>query len=262
VEHPHDQQIENLRYSRVQLCATVPRSAFTLIEIALALAVIGFALAAIIGVMPFGMDAQRDNRQKTIITEDATIWMNAIRNGNDGLDGLTNHVLYVANHLQAFNTLNNSTVGDPRSELFESPMFIFQQGGAVPVNIIGLASTPKYRPCADTNVSNYRFIETNTQVNVYCRAMSGSAMDASTQLDPKLKDSTFSYRLTVENTTNPTRGNSHELRLTFRWPLRANGEAGPGKAVFRTQISGRLDLFLVQTKAGRVQQYFFAPGQY
>ena len=38
-------------------------SAFTMVEIALALAIIGFALVAIIGVLPFGLNVQRQNRE-------------------------------------------------------------------------------------------------------------------------------------------------------------------------------------------------------
>src|SRR5262249_16641536 len=48
------------------------QSAFTMIEIAICLAVIGFALAAIVGVLPLGMNVQRENREETIINQDAS----------------------------------------------------------------------------------------------------------------------------------------------------------------------------------------------
>ena len=38
--------------------------AFTMIEIAICLAIIGIALVAIIGVLPLGMNVQRDNREE------------------------------------------------------------------------------------------------------------------------------------------------------------------------------------------------------
>src|SRR5947207_7764407 len=41
-----------------------PRSAFTMIEIAISLAVIGFALVAIIGILPTGMNVQKENREE------------------------------------------------------------------------------------------------------------------------------------------------------------------------------------------------------
>src|SRR5213593_4437572 len=74
-------------------------SAFTMIEIAISLAVIGFALVAIIGILPTGMNVQRDNREETIITQDQSIFMDAIRNGARGLDDLTNYVLAITNYV-------------------------------------------------------------------------------------------------------------------------------------------------------------------
>ena len=72
--------------------ATRRSSAFTMIEIAISLAVIGFALVAIIGILPTGMQVQKDNRQETIINQDATYLIEAIRGGARGLDDLTNYV--------------------------------------------------------------------------------------------------------------------------------------------------------------------------
>jgi len=72
-------------------------SAFTMIEIAICLAVIGFALAAIVGVLPLGMNVQRENREETIINQDASVFLNAIRNGEMGLDDLTNYVVAITN---------------------------------------------------------------------------------------------------------------------------------------------------------------------
>ena len=43
-------------------------AAFTMVEIAICLAIIGFALVAIIGVLPIGMNTQRDNREETSST--------------------------------------------------------------------------------------------------------------------------------------------------------------------------------------------------
>src|ERR1043165_8058335 len=74
---------------------------FTMIEIALCLAIIGFALVAIIGILPAGMQVQKDNREDTIINQDATYWMEAIRNGSVGLDDLTNYVdAIITNNVQ------------------------------------------------------------------------------------------------------------------------------------------------------------------
>ena len=72
--------------------------AFTMIEIAISLAVIGFALVAILGVLPLGMNVQKENREETIINQDATVFLNAIRNGARGMDDLTNYVMAITNY--------------------------------------------------------------------------------------------------------------------------------------------------------------------
>src|SRR5689334_7105753 len=64
------------------------RSGFTMLEIALCLAIIGFALVAIIGILPTGMQVQKENREDTIINQDAGYWMEAIRNGQQDLGTL------------------------------------------------------------------------------------------------------------------------------------------------------------------------------
>ena len=72
---------------------THPRAqGFTMIEIAICLAIIGVALVGIIGVLPYGMNTQRDNREETVIGQDANMLVELIRNGSHGADDLTNYV--------------------------------------------------------------------------------------------------------------------------------------------------------------------------
>ena len=75
-----------------------PSSAFTLIEIAISLAVNGIALVAIIGVLPRGMNVQRENREATIINQDATVFIEAISKGAQGMNDLTNYVFAITNN--------------------------------------------------------------------------------------------------------------------------------------------------------------------
>ncbi|HXI69853.1 MAG TPA: prepilin-type N-terminal cleavage/methylation domain-containing protein [Verrucomicrobiae bacterium] len=90
-------------------------SAFTLIEIAISLAVIGIALVAIIGVLPLGMNVQRENREGTVINQDATIFLEAISKGARGMDDLTNYVFAITNYWTLYNssggTVNNGQNG-------------------------------------------------------------------------------------------------------------------------------------------------------
>ena len=81
--------------------------AFTMVEIAICLAIIGFALVAIIGILPIGMSVQKDNREETIINFDANYLLNAIRSGALGQDELTNYVISITNLFTIYNGKTN-----------------------------------------------------------------------------------------------------------------------------------------------------------
>jgi hypothetical protein len=63
-----------------------------MVEIAISIAIVAFALVAIIGVLPTGFDVQRQNRENTIINQEGNLWLGARWSGAWGLDYLTNHV--------------------------------------------------------------------------------------------------------------------------------------------------------------------------
>jgi type II secretory pathway pseudopilin PulG len=60
-------------------------SGFTMVEIAIALGVIAFALIAIIGILPTGLQTQRDNREETLVNQDARLLIEAIKTGGRDL---------------------------------------------------------------------------------------------------------------------------------------------------------------------------------
>src|SRR5258705_14021111 len=69
--------------------------AFTLIEIAVCLGIIGFALVAIIGILPAGLQVQRDNKEDTVINQEGMYILDAIRNGAEELTNLAARVEYM-----------------------------------------------------------------------------------------------------------------------------------------------------------------------
>lgn len=219
------------------------RAAFTMIEIALSLAVIGFALVAIIGVLPLGLEVQKENREETVINHDANYFMDAIRNGARGLDELTNHVIAITNWWTDFNTnqtpwqvVDGNTDG---YDYFDStrPPWRLDSGS----NIIGLLSWPKYQAVGANLRSNY--------VVAYVRSLSGPATEKFPQTDPTIKDLGFSYRMISEIVplaaydTNSAHArnlhaNMHEVRLLFRWPLLPGNKTGNGRQVYRSLVGG------------------------
>jgi prepilin-type N-terminal cleavage/methylation domain-containing protein len=193
------------------------QSAFTMMEIAICLAIIGIALVAIIGVLPQGMNVQKDNREETVINQDATIFIEAIRNGQRGSDDLTNYVYMITNTYTGVGYVS------------------FSSGS----NIVGLLSTPEFTG----NTSN--------RMVAYVRSMSGPAVEKPPQDNQLLQQDSFSYRIICENVPIQLADNNsayasqlanslHELRLTFLWPQQPNGALGAGRQTYRALIAGQL----------------------
>ena len=249
--------------------------AFTMIEIAISLAIIGFALVAIIGVLPIGMNVQKDNREETIINQDASVCMDAIRNGAQGLDDLTNYVVAITNSVTPYRP---SGIPNGPTDVYGYTYSSSTKNGAqlsppFPINngfrIVGLLSTPKYVPYSARGGSGYY----SNHVAAYVRSLSGPASEKFPQDNPSMQDFAFTYRMTAEvvpygtnyydpNWTNYTafpanspdsaarydywmvgntlQANLHDVRLIFRWPLRSKGQLGQGGQAFRTLVSGQL----------------------
>src|ERR1017187_10954397 len=77
---------------------TRPTAGFTMVEIAISLAIIGIALVGILAALPRGLQIQRANREQTVINQDATVFIEAIRGGARGADDLTNYVYAITNY--------------------------------------------------------------------------------------------------------------------------------------------------------------------
>ena len=239
----------------------------------ISLAVIGFALAAIVGVLPFGMNVQKENREETIINQDQSIFVNAIRNGEKGLDDLTNYVYAITNWVTEFGpgkpkplyTLGYTYLTSSRDGTTMSPPFPITNG----FRIVGLLSTPKLVFFDAGKVSGFR----SNHVVAYVRALSGNASEKFPQNNPSVQDLAFTYRMISEvfpynefernwtnfndqsiagNTneittrsnfwmlTKTMQANLYDLRLIFRYPFLPNGKTGDGRLVFRTGASGSL----------------------
>ncbi len=234
-------------------------AAFTMVEIALSIAVVAFAMVAIMGVLPTGLQVQRDNRQDTWVNQDGTFWLEALRSGAKGLDELTNYVDQI--------TLINFQ-GIERDYVFGSGVPFrgtntFTNGW----QIVGLLSEPKV-----LNPLNLLRGSTNW---AYVRALSGSALGAPEMSRFGPRDMAFSYRLTSEMFPfDPVSGtmtnfignftpldrlvrsnlflkavnlqsNFYELRLTLEWPLYVSQglrQVGRNRKVFSTLVAGRLML--------------------
>lgn len=243
-------------------------SAFTMVEIALCLAIIGFALVAIIGVLPVGLNVQKENREETIVNQDAVYFMDAIRNGARGLDDLTNYVFALTNSVQYFEITSGATNPNGPPIIYGYSYFESRRNGALTVpqfrldygsNIVGLLSTPTITGASPSGFFSNRVV-------AYVRALSGAATEKFPQNNVSVQDLAFTYRIITEivpvqtapspipdpnspnfaseaaNYTNrqSLQANLHEVRLRFIWPLFPNGSSGNGRQTYRSLAGGSM----------------------
>jgi type II secretory pathway pseudopilin PulG len=183
----------------------VPRrtAAFTMVEIAISVAIIAFALVAIIGILPAGLQVQKDNRQDTLIGQDGSYFMEAVRNGAFGAEELKDYVESI--------TVNGTTKSN------------FTSGAEV----IGLLSTPG--------------VTSTSIVRAIAGALSDRRPEATDlafryELQVQILPFTPIATNTVQDFFLPNK--LHEIRLLFRWPILPNGTLGNGRQVLRSMISG------------------------
>ena len=224
------------------------RSGFTMVEIALSLGVVAIALVAIIGVLPTGMRVQRDNREETVINQDGTYLLEALRSGSYHLNMLTNHFewIRISNRVSNVRYVPGIGAKDLNSGF----------------NFLGLLGTPKFEVINGTVVSN--------TITARVRSISGGAAEQgkgnrdfqfvyllNSEIVPfstyplEMTNFTASGLADAEKLTRSNRWvqarnqqtNFYELRLTFRWPLFDSGpsfDVGNNRKTFRALVPGYL----------------------
>ncbi len=182
-----------------------------MVEIALSLAIIAFALVAIIGILPAGLSVQKDNREQTVINLDAAYLMDAIRHGPLGQDNLTNYIVSITQNSfklqgQLANGLTGLQLVGLTSYTYTSNQTIVSNDvNGVTVtgsmltngfNIIGLLSMPKYVytvPAAPPPL----FLDLwNNSVTAVFRAINAPAVDQGQS--QASRDFAFQYQVTIE----------------------------------------------------------------
>jgi len=256
-----------------------PVSAFTLVEIAICLAIIGIGLVAIIGVLPIGMNTQRDNREETLINQDATVLMEAIRGGARGLDDLTNYVYAITNYWTKYKADGsvNGNSGNINGYTFANSFIAlgyYSSGSPITngINIIGLLSYPEFTDLSGNPTNNLFYGGYSNHIVAYVRSMSGPAVEKPPQNNDIMLGDSFGYRVLCVNapvaadtnilSLSPSRqlynrqlnANLHELRLTFLWPQQPNGSVGSGRQTFRTLVAGQQ--IVTNIVAGQVLYFY------
>jgi prepilin-type N-terminal cleavage/methylation domain-containing protein len=244
---------------------------FTMVEIAICLAIIGIALVGIIGVLPIGLNTQRATREETVINQDVAVLLPIIKQGSTGADDLTNYVYAITNNWTLYNSdgsINKAGqngysgyVDGNAPNVFISPnapsgspySSTFITNGA---NIIGLLSTPEFTYPNGVPAANlYEMSGYSNHITAYVRSMSGLAAEKPPQNNNILVSDAFAYQIVIVNApvaleTNNFNFNTpynkqlwqnqRELRMTYYWPQLPNGKTGAFRQTFRRTIAGQL----------------------
>lgn len=209
-------------------------SGFTMVEIAICLAIIGIALVAIIGILPAGLNVQKDNRQETLIDQDATVFIENIRNGARGLVDLTNYVFVISNTWTLYSV--NGVIIDHAVNVYTHtnaiayrtpvPSMALTNGA----NIIGLLSLPEYTLRNGTPTSILVYPGYSNYVVACVRSLSGPAVEKPPQDNDIIRGDSFSYKMICQNVP----------AAVYTPPVWQNNLSyNPGEEVFWNGISWR-----------------------
>jgi len=180
---------------------------------------------AIVGVLPLGMQVQRDNREETVINHDGVFLLEAIRNGR-GIEDLN---IFVEQITQWSNRPPQAPLDIYKVDVTNNPAM---NGGKV----VGLLSNPM-----------------SWRNEAIVRSLNGPAAEKG--LLGNKQELAFRYKLLTEirpfmsfdpdmlstNLLSILQTNLlHEVRLTFRYPLLPGNRTGTGKKVFRALVSGAI----------------------
>lgn len=204
--------------------------AFTMVEIAIALGIIGFALVAIIGILPAGLQVQKETRERSIMDKEAEYWINAIKRSGDYTNDFLLANAYQDDVVDFVERINGTPIADVNirttarviGQLIRTNYIVTYDAGGVPS------------------------VEWTDPVTAIVRPFNGGAIERGSVYS----DFAFKYQMNVHIAPSFTIRPDHpdynalqsklwELRLEFAWPV-INGQALRTQAVHRATIAGDL----------------------
>lgn len=150
-------------------------AAFTMVELALCIAIVAFAMVAILGVLPLGLSVQKQNREETIIDQEGPMWLEVIRRGGIGWDELTNYIDSIVIEQTPVNRSGQTRVFGFRGPFFPAGFPVPLPGTTLATadDVVSLLSIPRFEADKGTILSN--------KVTAMSRSFSG---DFNSQIRP------------------------------------------------------------------------------
>ena len=197
------------------------RHGFTIPEVALAVGIVAFGLVAVFSILPFGLTAQKDNREETIIRYEAEYWFAVLQSGGQPLE--------------AMDRVETVELGLGGNNVFRVNRFDLSEAGQAgwPVDVCGWLSAPD-----DRVPGKYALVG----------SINGSLFDrlngARGAQGHYLPGGEFAFGYVLETKVKPEGAKGTRLTLTFHWPISEDAEralvAGQPMAALATNATTRL----------------------
>lgn len=219
--------------------------AFTMVEVAMSLAIVAFALVAIMGVLPMGLNVQRENREETIISQDGSYLLEAIRQG-----ALSTNLTILSQNLTHFELLSRDKVNQPAVQYNTSTNLPgFQM---TPMGLILQMSRPRDLNGV-TNSFRMRFRSFSGNMTALLASATNDAFQYEVTTDIQPISMTPASITNLPIASQLSRGHLYSVKLTYRWPVLPNNTLGLKSKVFSTQIQGYLQPTIYDTSINNIR---------
>jgi type II secretory pathway pseudopilin PulG len=239
---------------------------FTMVEVALSIGIVAFAMVAILGVLPMGMEVKKTNREETIINEEGRYWLEAIRSGSKRLHNITNQVelIIVSNHLGQVRQWGAGFLSQQDIVgLLSTPKYTLGNNGQVLTNFVGAVIRPANGPAYERDPDNELVMRYFLSASLvpYAAYPTNSVQ---TNFNVALPDNELMIRSNRWAFAQRLRGNLFDLELTLQWPVTVGGSAnalriGNSRKSFRTLVGGSITNLVSNRGRGAKDLYFLNP---
>jgi prepilin-type N-terminal cleavage/methylation domain-containing protein len=224
---------------------------FTLSEVLLAVAIIAFGLVAVFSVLPFGLGAQKDNREETIIRYEAEYWFAVLQAGGLPLESMdrveTVELTDASGEVYRINR-HNLVPSNPNNPADVALADAAQAGW--PVDVCGWLSAPDYVWSTDNPPQKLPRVPAKF-ARVW--AFNGSLFDRLySHRDGDghyLEGGEFSFSYFLETKIEPVAGSGCRITIIFHWPISEPIENALNAGQDMASIVGNNDLRPSNSKA-------------
>ena len=220
------------------------RRGFTIAEVTMAVGIVAFGLVAVFSILPFGLTAQKDNREETIIRYEAEYWLAALQAGGLALESMDRvERVELVDVNGTVNSINRNHLSPLVSSNPGQMDLIKAARNDWPVDVCGWLSAPDYiydnasPPNQIMRIpSKYARVWANngplfdrlysSRDDTRPRDINGRFLPDGTLMPPHiLPGGEFSFGYFLQTQVEPQTPSGTHLTLTFHWPITGPIEA-------------------------------------